>query len=48
MTILVAPDSFKGTYSAAEVAAAISAGIKDGGGRASQLPATPGPVGSSA
>lgn len=42
MTILVAPDSFKGTYSAAEVAAAIGAGIEDGGGRAIQLPVADG------
>jgi glycerate 2-kinase len=31
MSILIAPDSFKGTYSATEVAAAIAAGIHDGG-----------------
>ncbi len=42
MTILVAPDSFKGTYSAAEVAAAIAAGIHDGGGAATQLPVADG------
>jgi glycerate kinase len=42
MTILVAPDSFKGTHSAAKVAAAISAGIIDGGGRAVQLPVADG------
>lgn len=42
MTILVAPDSFKGTYSAAEVATAIGAGINDGGGRAIQLPVADG------
>lgn len=42
MTILVAPDSFKGTYSAAEVAAAIDAGINDGGGQAIQLPVADG------
>jgi glycerate kinase len=42
MTILVAPDSFKGTYSAADVAAAIGAGIEDGGGRAIQLPVADG------
>jgi len=42
MTILVVPDSFKGTYSAAEVAAAIGAGIEDGGGRAIQLPVADG------
>ncbi|AFR31152.1 glycerate kinase [Arthrobacter sp. Rue61a] len=42
MTILVAPDSFKGTYTAAEVAAAIAAGIHDGGGSATQLPVADG------
>jgi glycerate kinase len=30
-TILVAPDSFKGTFGAAEVAAAVGAGLRDGG-----------------
>ena len=42
MTILVAPDSFKGTYSALQVADAISAGIRDGGGRASPVPVADG------
>ncbi|WP_458779683.1 glycerate kinase [Arthrobacter sp. D3-16] len=42
MTILVAPDSFKGTYSAAEVAAAIAAGIEEGGFRAIELPVADG------
>ncbi|MFJ6535762.1 glycerate kinase [Paenarthrobacter sp. NPDC091711] len=42
MSILVAPDSFKGTYSAAEVAAAITAGIHDAGGSAMQLPVADG------
>jgi glycerate kinase len=42
MTVLVAPDSFKGTYSAAEVAKAISEGITDGGGHAVQLPVADG------
>ncbi|WP_104141164.1 glycerate kinase [Arthrobacter sp. ZGTC131] len=42
MTIVVAPDSFKGTYSGAEVAAAIGAGIKDGGGQVIQLPVADG------
>lgn len=42
MTILVAPDSFKGTYTAAEVAAAIAAGIHDGGGSATQRPVADG------
>ncbi|SFU11613.1 glycerate kinase [Arthrobacter sp. ov118] len=42
MTILVAPDSFKGTYSALEVAVSIAAGIEDGGGRAVPLPVADG------
>jgi glycerate kinase len=42
MTVLVAPDSFKGTYSAADVAAAIGAGIEDGGGTAVRLPVADG------
>ncbi|MEV4953774.1 glycerate kinase [Paenarthrobacter nitroguajacolicus] len=42
MSILVAPDSFKGTYTAAEVAAAIAAGIHDAGGSATQLPVADG------
>ena len=42
MTILVAPDSFKGTYSALEVASALKAGIADGGGRAVSLPVADG------
>lgn len=42
MTVLIAPDSFKGTYSAAEVAAAIAAGVNDGGRPATQLPVADG------
>jgi glycerate kinase len=42
MTIVVAPDSFKGTYSALEVATAITAGITNGGGRAVSLPVADG------
>ena len=42
MTVLVAPDSFKGTYPAAEVAAAIAAGVRDAGGKAVQLPVADG------
>ncbi|HEY3572961.1 MAG TPA: glycerate kinase [Arthrobacter sp.] len=42
MTVLVAPDSFKGTYSAAEVAAAIAGGIRTAGGRAAELPVADG------
>jgi glycerate kinase len=36
--VLVAPDSFKGTFSAAEVAAAIARGLRAGGRDAVQLP----------
>jgi glycerate kinase len=36
--ILVAPDSFKGTFSAAEVAAAIARGLRAGGREAVELP----------
>lgn len=36
--VLVAPDAFKGTYAAAEVADAIAAGLEDGGARARRLP----------
>ncbi|MGK3957830.1 glycerate kinase [Arthrobacter sp. R4] len=38
----MARDSFKGTYSAAEVAAAIAAGVNDGGRPATQLPVADG------
>ena len=36
--MLVAPDKFKGTMSAAEVAAAIATGLRDGGRSAEELP----------
>jgi glycerate kinase len=36
--VLVAPDSFKGTFSAAEVAAAVARGLRDGGREAVELP----------
>ena len=36
--VLVAPDSFKGTLSAAEVASAIADGIRKGGGEAEEMP----------
>lgn len=42
MNILVAPDSFKGTYSAAEVAAHIAAGIRSAGGTAEEMPVADG------
>ena len=38
MNTLVAPDSFKGTFSATEVAAAIARGLRDGGRKAVELP----------
>lgn len=38
MTVAVAPDSFKGTFSAAEVAAAIAAGIREAGVDAAEIP----------
>jgi glycerate 2-kinase len=40
--VLVAPDSFKGSFSAGEVAAAISAGLRDGGTEAVELPVADG------
>ena len=39
---LVAPDSFKGTFSAGEVAAAIAAGLRDAGREAVELPVADG------
>lgn len=38
MKVLIAPDSFKGTYSAVEVAAAIAAGVRETGAHAVELP----------
>jgi glycerate kinase len=38
LNVLVAPDSFKGTFSAAEVAAAIARGLRSGGRGAVELP----------
>lgn len=38
LPVLVAPDSFKGTFGAAEVAAAIAGGLRDGGREATELP----------
>src|SRR3954454_9326645 len=38
MKLLLAPDSFKGTFSAVEVAAAIGRGVADGGGEADLCP----------
>src|ERR671917_621583 len=39
---LVAPDSFKGTFTAAEVAAAIARGLREGGQPADELPVADG------
>src|SRR4051812_23718849 len=39
---LVAPDSFKGTFSAAEVAAAIARGLRSAGRAAEELPVADG------
>lgn len=46
--LLVAPDSFKGTFSAPEVAAAIGAGIAAGGGEADLCPVADGGEGTAA
>lgn len=40
--LLVAPDAFKGTFTAAEVAAAIGAGIRSAGGEAQECPVADG------
>jgi glycerate kinase len=40
--VLVAPDKFKGTYSAAEVAAAIAEGLREGGRHTEELPVADG------
>jgi glycerate kinase len=40
--VVVAPDKFKGTMSAAEVASAIAAGLRDGGRNADELPVADG------
>ncbi|HTT94645.1 MAG TPA: glycerate kinase [Solirubrobacterales bacterium] len=42
MRALVCPDSFKGTFSAVEVAAAVGAGIEDAGGEVDLCPAADG------
>jgi glycerate kinase len=44
----VAPDKFKGTFSAAEVAAAIAAGLRDAGREAAELPVADGGEGTAA
>ncbi|MEA2494658.1 MAG: glycerate 2-kinase, partial [Thermoleophilaceae bacterium] len=40
--VLVAPDKFKGTMSAAEVAAAIASGLREAGRAAEELPVADG------
>lgn len=42
MRVVVAPDSFKGTYSASEVAALVAAGLHSGGVEAVELPVADG------
>src|SRR3954447_12159575 len=42
LPVLVAPDSFKGSFSAADVAAAIAAGLRDAGREAVELPVADG------
>ena len=42
LAALVAPDSFKGTFSAPEVAAAIAAGLRTGGREADEMPVADG------
>ncbi|HEU5105505.1 MAG TPA: glycerate kinase [Solirubrobacterales bacterium] len=42
MRFLVAPDSFKGTFDASEVAAAIAAGVEEAGAEADQCPVADG------
>ena len=42
LPVLVAPDSFKGSFSAAEVAAAVAAGLRDAGREAHELPVADG------
>ncbi|MFY1621459.1 glycerate kinase [Micromonospora sp. WMMD736] len=42
MTVLIAPDSFKGTYTAAEVATAILAGVEAAGGTGITMPVADG------
>lgn len=42
MSVLVVPDSFKGTYSATEVAGHIAAGVRSSGGTAREVPVADG------
>ncbi len=48
LSVLVAPDSFKGTFSAQEVASAIAAGLRAGGREAVELPVADGGEGTMA
>jgi glycerate kinase len=48
MRVLVAPDSFKGTYTAAEVADAVARGVEAGGGAADRCPIADGGEGTMA
>ena len=48
LPVLVAPDSFKGTFSAREVAAAIAEGLRDAGMKARELPVADGGEGTMA
>jgi glycerate 2-kinase len=42
MSILVAPDSFKGTFTAVEVAGYTAAGVRSAGGETTELPVADG------
>ena len=42
MRVVVAPDSFKGTFSASEVSAALAAGLREGGAEAEEMPVADG------
>ena len=42
LPVLVAPDSFKGSFSAPEVAAAVADGLRDAGREAIELPVADG------
>ena len=46
--VLVAPDSFKGTFSAQEVAAAIASGVRSAGLEAVEMPVADGGEGTAA
>src|SRR5690606_15925015 len=48
LVLLIAPDSFKGTYDAGQVAAAIARGVREAGGRAEPCPVADGGEGTMA